>query len=88
MENEKLVIVKQDVANAVLGYMSQRPYAEVSELVRLFVDDINANNQKYTLSVKEMEMPPEIQAMVKQAESERKLKKVEDAQPETVEANA
>ena len=57
MEEQKFVILSKDVANAVLGYLGNRPYTEVAELINGVLGDIGKNQSDKIIYDK----PPQVE---------------------------
>jgi hypothetical protein len=70
MENKEMtfVVLSTDMANAVLGYLSSRPFAEVADLVTAFRTDVSKNVEQFTIQQKQNPIPGELAAkMMKEA---------------------
>ena len=73
MEEQKFVILSEDVLNAVLGYFGSRPYTEVVDLINGVLNDIGKNKANKVI----YEKPPQTEKPVDEAPIEVTMEEAE-----------
>ena len=82
MKDEKVIVTRQ-LIDSLIGYLKERPYKEVADLLHGLVNDVNANAQEYELIEKtsdkiQTESPVREDGPLKDKPKTRRTKKKEE----------